>query len=131
MEKGRKKERVRGRRMEMGRKKNDHLFLSLLTYYPPGRKGRGVPNFCNKTIYSLANILSSRFQKWIQLRPDSQCLKTHPRGRRPRHSVPSLLLAPQYTSRSLLTPLHPPAKGDKQKEEDFHTRPTYLIMCCT
>lgn len=50
-EKGRKKERVRGRRMEMGRKKNDHLFLSLLTYYLPGRKGRGVPNFSNKTFY--------------------------------------------------------------------------------
>lgn len=61
-EKGRKKERVRGRRMEreggggenegkkeegggnreVGRKKNDHLFLSLLTYFPPGRKGRGL-----------------------------------------------------------------------------------------
>ena len=115
-EEGRRLKGAEGRkRGKEGRKGNSstsqHTFLG--EEGGGGGGGGSLPNFSNRATTSTleATLPSSRFQKWIQLRQDSQCLRTHPRGQRPQHSAPSQLLAPQYTSHSLLIPSRPPAEG--------------------
>ena len=116
-EEGRRLKGAEGRkRGKEGRKGNSstsqHTFLGE-EGGGGGGGGGSLPNFSNRATTSTleATLPSSRFQKWIQLRQDSQCLRTHPRGQRPQHSAPSQLLAPQYTSHSLLIPSRPPAEG--------------------